>query len=172
VFVATSLADAASVAMGLAASFPVAAGLGLTRSWRSDRSRHTPFRGVYASQTGGRSVRTARGSALGYIVRAGAKEESIKGEVGQETVGILAWIVVGLVAGVLAKIAMPGPDPGGVILTIVIGIIGAVIGGFVMENLLGGPGVTGVNLASILVATLGSVILLVVYRAITRRAAQ
>jgi uncharacterized membrane protein YeaQ/YmgE (transglycosylase-associated protein family) len=105
-------------------------------------------------------------------VRAGAKEESIKGEVRRETVGILAWILVGLVAGVLAKIAMPGPDPGGVILTIVIGIVGAVIGGFVMENLLGGPGVTGVNLASILIATLGSVILLVVYRAITRRAAQ
>ena len=86
--------------------------------------------------------------------------------------GILAWIVVGLIAGVLAKIAMPGPDPGGVILTIVIGIVGAVIGGFVMENFLGGPGVSGVNLASILVATLGSVILLVVYRAITRRTAQ
>jgi uncharacterized membrane protein YeaQ/YmgE (transglycosylase-associated protein family) len=90
----------------------------------------------------------------------------------QETVGILAWILVGLVAGALAKIAMPGPDPGGVLLTIVIGIVGAVIGGFVMENFLGGPGVSGVNLASILVATLGSVILLVVYRAITRRTAQ
>lgn len=106
-------------------------------------------------------------------MRAGAKKESIiKGEVRQETVGILAWILVGLVAGVLAKIAMPGPDPGGVLLTIVIGIVGAVIGGFVMENFLGGPGVSGVNLVSILVATLGSVVLLVVYRAITRRTAQ
>ncbi len=106
-------------------------------------------------------------------MRAGAKKESIiKGEVRQETVGILAWILVGLVAGVLAKIAMPGPDPGGVLLTIVIGIVGAVIGGFVMENFLGGPGVSGVNLTSILVATLGSVVLLVVYRAITRRTAQ
>ena len=90
----------------------------------------------------------------------------------QETVGILAWILVGLVAGVLAKIAMPGPDPGGVLLTIIIGIVGAVIGGFVVENFLGGPGVSGANLASILVATLGSVILLVVYCAITRRTAQ
>lgn len=105
-------------------------------------------------------------------MRAGAKEESGKGEVRQETVGILAWILVGLIAGILAKIAMPGPDPGGVILTIVIGIAGAVIGGFVMERLLGGPGVSGVNLTSILVATLGSVILLVIYRAITRQAAQ
>ncbi len=89
----------------------------------------------------------------------------------QETVGILAWILVGLVAGILAKIAMPGPDPGGVILTIVIGILGAVVGGLVVESLFGGPGVSGVNLTSILVATLGSVILLVVYRAITRQTA-
>jgi uncharacterized membrane protein YeaQ/YmgE (transglycosylase-associated protein family) len=85
--------------------------------------------------------------------------------------GILAWILVGLIAGVLAKIAMPGPDPGGVILTIVIGIVGAVIGGFVLNNLLGGPDVTGFNLTSILVATFGSIILLAVYRLITRRTA-
>ncbi len=86
--------------------------------------------------------------------------------------GILAWILVGLIAGILAKIAMPGPDPGGVILTIVIGIVGAVIGGFVVQSLLGGPGISGVNLTSILVATLGSVILLAVYRAITRQTAR
>jgi uncharacterized membrane protein YeaQ/YmgE (transglycosylase-associated protein family) len=84
--------------------------------------------------------------------------------------GILSWILVGLVAGVLAKIAMPGPDPGGIILTIVIGIVGALIGGFVVNNLLGGPDVTGFNLTSILVATLGSVILLAVYRLVMRRA--
>ena len=85
--------------------------------------------------------------------------------------GILAWILVGLIAGILAKIAMPGPDPGGVILTIVIGIVGAVIGGFVLNNLLGGPDVTGFNLTSILVATFGSIILLAIYRLITRRTA-
>jgi uncharacterized membrane protein YeaQ/YmgE (transglycosylase-associated protein family) len=84
--------------------------------------------------------------------------------------GILSWILVGLIAGVLAKIAMPGPDPGGIILTIVIGIVGALIGGFVVNNLLGGPNVTNFNLTSILVATLGSVILLAVYRLVTRRA--
>ncbi len=83
--------------------------------------------------------------------------------------GILAWILVGLIAGILAKIAMPGPDPGGVILTIVIGIVGAVIGGFVVNNLLGGPEVTGFNLTSVLVATFGSIILLAVYRLVTRR---
>ena len=79
-------------------------------------------------------------------------------------------IIVGLIAGILAKIAMPGPDPGGVILTIVIGVVGALIGGYVIE-LLGGPRITGINLSSILVATLGSIILLAIYRLITRRAA-
>jgi uncharacterized membrane protein YeaQ/YmgE (transglycosylase-associated protein family) len=86
-------------------------------------------------------------------------------------VGILAWIVVGLIAGILAKIAMPGPDPGGIMLTIVIGIVGALIGGFVVNSLLGGPGMTGINLSSILVATLASIIFLAIYRLITRRAA-
>ena len=85
--------------------------------------------------------------------------------------GIVSLIIVGLIAGILAKIAMPGPDPGGIILTIVIGIVGALIGGFVVNSLLGGPGVTGINLSSILVATLGSIILLAIYRLITRRAA-
>ena len=77
---------------------------------------------------------------------------------------------MGLIAGMLAKIAMPGPDPGGVFLTIAIGIVGAIVGGFVVNNLLGGPDVTGFNLTSVLVATFGSVILLAVYRLVTRRA--
>ncbi|MBA4115170.1 MAG: GlsB/YeaQ/YmgE family stress response membrane protein [Rubrobacter sp.] len=83
--------------------------------------------------------------------------------------GILTWILVGLVAGLLGKIAMPGPDPGGIILTVVVGIVGAIIGGLVVNQLLGGPGVTGFNLPSILVATLGSIILLALYRFVTRR---
>ena len=86
-------------------------------------------------------------------------------------IGIIAWIVVGLIAGILAKWVMPGPDPGGIITTILIGIIGALAGGFVINSLLGGPGVSGINLTSILVATLGAIILLVIYRLITRRAA-
>ena len=83
--------------------------------------------------------------------------------------GIVAWILVGLIAGVLAKIAMPGPDPGGIIITIVIGIVGAFLGGFILNALLGGPGVSGFNLSSILVATLGSIILLAIYRLVTRQ---
>jgi uncharacterized membrane protein YeaQ/YmgE (transglycosylase-associated protein family) len=84
-------------------------------------------------------------------------------------VGIVAWILVGLIAGILAKIAMPGPDPGGIIITIVIGIVGALLGGFILNSLLGGPGVSGFNLSSILVATLGSIILLAIYRLVTRQ---
>ena len=85
--------------------------------------------------------------------------------------GILAWIVVGLIAGILAKIAMPGPDPGGIILTVVIGIAGAIVGGLIVNAILGRPGVTGFDLPTVLVATLGSVLLLAVYRFVTRRAA-
>ena len=82
--------------------------------------------------------------------------------------GILAWIVVGLIAGALAKLIMPGDDPGGIIVTIVIGIVGAFVGGFVV-NLLGGAGVSGFNIWSILVATLGAIILLAVYRLVAPR---
>ncbi len=81
----------------------------------------------------------------------------------------MAWIVIGLIAGVLAKWVMPGPDPGGIIITILIGIVGAFVGGFLVQWL-GGPGVSGINLVSILVATLGAIILLAIYRLITRRA--
>ena len=79
--------------------------------------------------------------------------------------------MVGLIAGILAKWVMPGPDPGGVIVTILIGIVGAFIGGWVL-GLLGFSGGTGnFSLGSILTATLGAIVLLAVYRLITRRAA-
>ncbi len=82
--------------------------------------------------------------------------------------GIIAWIVVGLIAGVLAKLIMPGDDPGGFIVTIILGIVGAFVGGFVV-NLLGGAGVSGFNIWSILVATLGAIILLAIYRLVAPR---
>jgi uncharacterized membrane protein YeaQ/YmgE (transglycosylase-associated protein family) len=83
----------------------------------------------------------------------------------------VALIVIGLIAGVLAKWVMPGPDPGGIIITILIGIAGAFVGGFVVQWLFGGPELTGISLTSIFVATLGAIILLAIYRLITRRAA-
>ena len=79
--------------------------------------------------------------------------------------GILTWIVVGLIAGALAKLIMPGDDPGGIIVTILIGIAGAFVGGFVF-GLFGAGGVTGFNLGSIIVAVVGAIILLAVYRLI------
>jgi uncharacterized membrane protein YeaQ/YmgE (transglycosylase-associated protein family) len=82
--------------------------------------------------------------------------------------GIIAWIVVGLIAGALAKLIMPGDDPGGIIVTILLGIVGAFVGGFVV-NLLGGAGVSGFNLWSIVVATLGAIILLAIYRMVAGR---
>jgi uncharacterized membrane protein YeaQ/YmgE (transglycosylase-associated protein family) len=84
--------------------------------------------------------------------------------------GILALIVVGLIAGLLAKLVMPGDDPGGLIVTTLIGIAGAFVGGFVVD-ILGGAGVTGINIWSILVATLGAVILLAIYRLFAGRRA-
>ena len=84
--------------------------------------------------------------------------------------GILALIIVGLIAGLLAKLVMPGDGPGGLIITTLIGIAGAFVGGFVI-SFLGGAGVTGLNIWSILVATLGAVILLAIYRLVAGRRA-
>ena len=78
-------------------------------------------------------------------------------------------IVIGLIAGALAKWVMPGPDPGGIIVTILVGIAGAFVGGFISQRLFGGPGVTNISVMSILVATLGAIVLLAIYRLITRR---
>lgn len=82
--------------------------------------------------------------------------------------GILAWILFGLIAGVIAKFLMPGPDPGGWIITILLGIAGAIVGGFIGQAL-GFGGVSGFNLGSMVIAILGAILLLVIYR-MTRRA--
>ena len=76
--------------------------------------------------------------------------------------------MVGLVAGILAKWAMPGPDPGGIIDTIIIGIAGSFVGEIIVNGLFGGSMMGGISLGSILTATLGAIMLLVIYRAVTR----
>ncbi len=78
---------------------------------------------------------------------------------------IIALIVVGLIAGALGKLIMPGDDPGGIIVTIILGIVGAFVGGLVF-SFFGGGGFTGFNLGSIIVATVGAIIVLAIYRAI------
>ena len=82
--------------------------------------------------------------------------------------GIVELIVVGLIAGLLAKLVMPGDDPGGLIVTTLIGIAGALIGGFVVSFIgLGGGGL----ISTIVVATIGAVILLAIYRLLASRRA-
>ena len=81
---------------------------------------------------------------------------------------VIGWIVFGLVVGVLAKLVMPGRDPGGIIVTILLGIAGALFGGFIGRAMgLYGPG----EAAGFLMSFLGAVILLVLYRMVVRRRA-
>jgi uncharacterized membrane protein YeaQ/YmgE (transglycosylase-associated protein family) len=82
--------------------------------------------------------------------------------------GIIAWIILGLIAGAIAKFLMPGRDPGGFFITIIIGIVGAVIGGFIGSSL-GVGDVTGLNLWSIVLAVVGAMVLLLIYRMVTGR---
>ena len=78
---------------------------------------------------------------------------------------LIWWIIVGLIAGVLAKLIMPGDDPGGIIVTIILGMVGAVIGGFLLSIL--GIGATGTGFIwSIIAGIIGSLILLAIYRAV------
>lgn len=77
--------------------------------------------------------------------------------------GILTWIVFGLIAGAIAKFIMPGRDPGGIIVTVLIGIVGGLLGGW-LGTAVTGTGVTGFNLMSFVWAVVGSLILLILYR--------
>ncbi len=81
--------------------------------------------------------------------------------------GILSWILLGLIVGALAKLIMPGKDPGGIIVTILLGIVGAFVGGFI-ASLLGLGTVTGFNIGSLVIATLGAILLLAIYRAMQK----
>jgi uncharacterized membrane protein YeaQ/YmgE (transglycosylase-associated protein family) len=83
--------------------------------------------------------------------------------------GILSWIIFGLVAGVIAKLLMPGRDPGGCIITMLLGIAGAFVGGFVFEQLTGRPDVIRFDLGSLAVAVVGAIVVLLIYRLIAGR---
>jgi uncharacterized membrane protein YeaQ/YmgE (transglycosylase-associated protein family) len=82
--------------------------------------------------------------------------------------GILSWILLGLVAGAIAKALHPGRDPQGCIVTMIIGIVGAVLGGWI-ATLLGWGSVDGFNLYSILVAVAGAVLALAIWAALSGR---
>ena len=82
--------------------------------------------------------------------------------------GILAWVIIGGVAGWLASMIMKTDASQGILMNIVVGVIGAFIGGFIF-SLLGFGGIGGFSLYSLLVATVGSVVLLWIYGLITRK---
>lgn len=82
--------------------------------------------------------------------------------------GIIAWIIFGLIAGALAKLLMPGKDPGGCFVTILIGIAGAFVGGF-LGSFIGLGGVNDFSIGSIVIATGGAILLLWLYRVFSAR---
>jgi uncharacterized membrane protein YeaQ/YmgE (transglycosylase-associated protein family) len=84
--------------------------------------------------------------------------------------GLISWIVIGTIAGMLARRIVPGPDPGRFIVTLIVGMAGVSLGGFVM-GVLGGSGTTGFSVWSVMMATLGAVVSLYLYGLIVRRTA-
>ena len=83
--------------------------------------------------------------------------------------GIIAWIVLGAIAGWITNMIMGGGE--GVLLTIILGIVGAVVGGWLAGTVLGIADVTGVNITSIIVAVVGAIIVVAIYRAVAGRRA-
>ncbi|MFN0125829.1 MAG: GlsB/YeaQ/YmgE family stress response membrane protein [Verrucomicrobiales bacterium] len=84
--------------------------------------------------------------------------------------GIISWIFLGLVAGALAKFIMPGKDPGGFFVTILIGIAGAIIAGF-LGTFIGFGKIESFDLGGIIIATAGSILLLIIYRLVMKKKA-
>jgi uncharacterized membrane protein YeaQ/YmgE (transglycosylase-associated protein family) len=83
--------------------------------------------------------------------------------------GLLSWLVVGAIAGILAGYLVSGDEGLGIIGRILLGIVGAVVGGFVAGALTGGDYITGINITTIIVATIGAVVVVVAYNMLTGR---
>jgi len=81
--------------------------------------------------------------------------------------GVIAWIVLGAIAGWITNLIMGGGE--GVLLTILLGIVGAVVGGWLVGSVLGIADITGLNITSIIVAVVGAIIVVAVYRALAGR---
>jgi len=82
--------------------------------------------------------------------------------------GIISWLVVGAIAGILAGFFVTGDEGLGIIGRILLGIVGAVVGGFIAGALTGGDFVTGINITTIIVATIGAIIVVFAYNLLTR----
>ena len=86
--------------------------------------------------------------------------------------GVIGWILLGVLAGAIAKAIMPGRDPGGIIVTMLIGIVGALLGGFLATQLFGVDAIDEFfDISTWLAAIVGSLILLLIYRAVVGRRA-
>ena len=86
--------------------------------------------------------------------------------------GVIGWIILGVLAGAIAKAIMPGRDPGGIIVTMLIGIVGALLGGFLATQLFGVDAIDEFfDISTWLAAIVGSLILLLIYRAVVGRRA-
>ncbi len=83
--------------------------------------------------------------------------------------GIFAWVALGLLAGFLAKFIMPGKDPGGLLVTMLLGIGGALVGGFIGTQFLGFGDISGFDLRSLAIAVGGAVLLLFLYRLLMQK---
>ncbi|WP_105969144.1 GlsB/YeaQ/YmgE family stress response membrane protein [Streptomyces geranii] len=82
--------------------------------------------------------------------------------------GIIAWIIIGLLAGAIAKLLMPGKDPGGIIVTMLIGIVGGLLGGWLGKVVFGVDSIDGFfDLSTWIAAIAGSLVLLLLYRLVT-----
>ncbi|HEX8863431.1 MAG TPA: GlsB/YeaQ/YmgE family stress response membrane protein [Actinomycetes bacterium] len=82
--------------------------------------------------------------------------------------GIIAWILLGLIAGAIAKAILPGDDPGGIIITTVIGILGAIVGGFLATAVFGAhPLDDFFDVSTWLTAIIGAIVLLLIWRMVT-----
>jgi len=84
-------------------------------------------------------------------------------------VNIIFWIAFGLVAGFIAKLLLPGRDPGGCIITMLLGVTGAFVGGFLYTTLTDRPFIAAFDLGSMTVAVIGSILVLLIYRALVGR---
>ena len=83
---------------------------------------------------------------------------------------IIGWLVIGLIAGALAKLIMPGKDPGGIIVTLLLGIVGAILGGWLGGLIFGQP-LQGFSFVSLILAIVGALIVLGIYRVVVGRRA-
>ncbi len=85
--------------------------------------------------------------------------------------GIIGWIVLGLIAGAIAKLIMPGKDPGGLIITLLLGVVGALLGGFIGSRLFGVGLENFWSIQTWLLAIVGALIVLGIYRVVVGRRA-